>query len=531
MSSPDSAARRRARKLRPRPGARHRRRFRETELRRRRRRGALFLGGHLIFGTVFLVWLGSSLNLEYWYITIPFMMAEIVAFVATTVYATTIRHPRLHRPEGPRGPAVARGLDVWICTAGEPLSVLEPTLAAAVRIHASSKRVYVLDDRGSPEVARLAAQYGAAYVAREETADAKAGNLNHALRATRDTGNELILALDADQVPDPELMRRVSGYFRFPRVAFVQTAQRFVLPSGDPFGNSDALFYCVMQTSKDADNAAFSCGSGVVYRREALEAIGGFSAWNVVEDVHTSMRLHAAGWTSIYHPFALSTGTAPADIVSFARQRKQWAIDSLRILFWDNPLRYRGLTPAQRVHYFYTGASYIVAGVVLPFYFLVPGIALLTHMELTTATASTYALYRGAYLLFTLMTVATLQRPIHGLRYFRMWAGTFPVHFMAALAALRARSSKPAYRVTSKVQGSPSVAERLRRVAPQIAVLLVVAVAVPYGWLARALPVDALVVNTAWSGWVAWSVTGVIGAALQSREPIRTPSAPTRAAS
>ena len=33
----------------------------------------------------------------------------------------------------------------------------------------------------------------------------------------------------------------------------------------------------------------------MAYRRDALVRIGGFSEWSLVEDLHTSIRLHAAG--------------------------------------------------------------------------------------------------------------------------------------------------------------------------------------------------------------------------------------------
>ena len=51
---------------------------------------------------------------------------------------------------------------------------------------------------------------------------AKAGNLNNALVATE---GEFLLILDADQVPDPEILDRTLGYFNDRRVALVQTPQ------------------------------------------------------------------------------------------------------------------------------------------------------------------------------------------------------------------------------------------------------------------------------------------------------------------
>jgi cellulose synthase (UDP-forming) len=101
---------------------------------------------------------------------------------------------------------------------------------------------------------------------------AKAGNLNNALLQTQ---GELILILDADQVPQPTILDRTLGYFRDPRMAFVQTPQPFYnIPPGDPFGSAAPLFYGPIQQGKDGWNAAFFCGSNAVLRREALMQVG-----------------------------------------------------------------------------------------------------------------------------------------------------------------------------------------------------------------------------------------------------------------
>src|SRR5262249_46882125 len=101
---------------------------------------------------------------------------------------------------------------------------------------------------------------------------AKAGNLNNALFQT---DGEFLLILDADQIPAPSILDRTLGYFRDPKVAFVQTPQWFYnVPPGDPFGSQAPLFYGPIQQGKDGWNAAFFCGSNAVLRREALMQIG-----------------------------------------------------------------------------------------------------------------------------------------------------------------------------------------------------------------------------------------------------------------
>jgi cellulose synthase (UDP-forming) len=105
----------------------------------------------------------------------------------------------------------------------------------------------------------------------------------------------LILVLDADQVPAPEILNRLVGFFSQSQVGYVQSKQAFFLPDGDPFYNRDKVFYETIQLSNHQANAVISCGSGVVYRRQALQEIGG-RPWNLLEDFTTSYELPAGGW-------------------------------------------------------------------------------------------------------------------------------------------------------------------------------------------------------------------------------------------
>ena len=162
----------------------------------------------------------------------------------------------------------------------------------------------------------LGCHYRSRPLAGEPLKDSKSGNLNFGLSQSQ---GELILVLDADQVPAPDILTRLTGYFRLPRLAFVQTKQSFFLPEGDPFYNGDEVFYDAVQLSNDQANAVISCGSGVLYRRSALMEMGGFATWNLVEDVTTSYELLSRGWKGIYFPYALTRGLAPQTLAGVYR--------------------------------------------------------------------------------------------------------------------------------------------------------------------------------------------------------------------
>jgi hypothetical protein len=111
-------------------------------------------------------------------------------------------------------------------------------------------------------------------------------------------------------VPVPEIATRLAGFFELPLVAYVQSKQTFFLPEGDPFYNADQIFYETLQLSNDQANAVISCGSGVMYRRQALEELGGFVTWNIVEDCTTSYDLPSRGRRAafIILPFPAGAG-------------------------------------------------------------------------------------------------------------------------------------------------------------------------------------------------------------------------------
>ena len=325
---------------------------------------------------------------------------------------------------------------------------------------------------------------------------------------------ELILTLDADQVPNRKILQHVLGYFKIPTIAFVQTKQDFLVPKGDPFGNTDKVFYNVMQCGKDGDNAAFSCGSGVVYRRQALEEIGGFSAWNVVEDVHTSMLLHQRGWRSVYYPYPQSIGTSPVDIWGVYRQRGQWALDSLRLFFWDNPFFRRGLTFRQKMQYLNLGFVYLVSAWFMPIFFLVPMVSIFTYQPVMTASVPAYILHRLPYFIIMALAYAVLNYPTPYLNAYQMWTGLFPVFMKSTVKALLHKRSKPPYRVTSKKLIPEFPRPAFLAVLPQLTIIAGAIVTIIYGIFFSTAPLDFRMLNCAWATWSIWTLSSICVAAL-----------------
>ena len=235
----------------------------------------ILIAASVLLGVNYVVWRWLfSVNWSAWWIAVPLVVAETYSLIDSMLFGLTMW--RWRRRAAPPPPPEGRTVDVFVTTYNEPVELVLATAEAASCIRYPHE-TWILDDGERPELERAAAELGVRYMTRaaswtNKPRHAKAGNLNNALLHTH---GEFILVLDADQVPDPEILHRTLGYFEDERMALVQTPQYFVnVPDADPLGSQAPLFYGPIQQGKDGWNAAFFCGSNAVLRREALMQLG-----------------------------------------------------------------------------------------------------------------------------------------------------------------------------------------------------------------------------------------------------------------
>lgn len=309
-----------------------------------------YLGWRGLHSLNFVEPLGPVISLALW-------MAELYCFgsVILLVVQLGLRESKTRpRPETP--PGFAPSVDVMIPIFKEPLEILESTLIAAGAMHYPDVTIYVLDDGHREDVRELAQRHGAHYL-RGPRIHAKAGNLNQALENTR---GDLVVVFDTDHVPTRDFLEETVPFFHDADLGFVQTPHHFRNPDifqqafrlSGRLPNEQDMFNHGIQSRRDTWGGAFFVGSGAVFRRTALESVGGFKLLSITEDIHTSQHMHAAGWKSVYVNRDLAVGLAAENLASYLVQRRRWMLGCLQIFFRDNPLFCRGLSLRQRVGYF-----------------------------------------------------------------------------------------------------------------------------------------------------------------------------------
>lgn len=370
------------------------------------------------------------------------------------------------RPPAAAAPARRTGrswdVDLFIPVYNEPVAVVEPVVRAAVALRGARVRVALLDDGDSAEMRSLAHRHGAAYLTRPSHRGAKAGNLNDALART---DAPLVAVLDCDHVPGPRFLEATVGHFAAD-VGFVQTPQYYAnAPHNGTAAlawSQQALFFGSIASGKAAHGAMFCCGTNVVFRRSALVEAGGFPEASVTEDFELSVRMHAAGWRSVYVPEVLAQGLGPEDATSYVSQQLRWSRGCIAAI----PQVVRARLPWRTRLQYLLSASYFLYGWTLSVYLLMPLVRLLLGAQPLAATsASGFLLHFAPYFVLCIAGVASAGRGGYTFGAFALSAATF---WVGIVSTVRAVLRRPASFVVTPKHGYGGW--QLRAVAPALAV-------------------------------------------------------------
>ena len=333
-------------------------------------------------------------------------------------------------------------VDVFITVYGEERSKIRATAAAAMAIK-GKHRTWILDDGRSDDVQALAEELGCHYVRRLSSNGAKAGNINHALSITR---GEFFCVFDADFVPKPEFLIETVPFFVNSNVAFVQTPQTYgnlINMVSRGAGYMQAVFYKFIQPGRNHFNAAFCVGTNVIFRRAAINDIGGIYTDSKSEDVWTSLMLHERGWKTIYIPKTLAVGDAPETIEAYTKQQLRWATGGFEIMLTHNPLSpRRKLTTDQRIMYLVTATHYLT-GIAPALLLLVPPLEIffdLRPVNLSIDVTTWLTFYAGFYLMQILLAFYTLGS--FRWEVLMLAAVSFPIYAQALVNAFAGKEQK-----------------------------------------------------------------------------------------
>ncbi len=281
----------------------------------------------------------------------------------------------------PDKPKTSRQYTVDVFTtfcAGEPYDMIEQTLRAIKNI-TYPHETYLCDEADDEYLKALCQELNIHHITRTHKINAKAGNINNALRQS---AGELCVVLDPDHVPVPHFLDRVVSYFENEELGYVQVVQAYYNQEDSWVAKGAAQqtyqFYGPMMMCMNSYGTVQAIGANCTFRRSALESIGGHAA-GLAEDMHTAMQMHAQGWKSLYVPEVLTRGLVPATLSAYYKQQLKWSRGVFELLVTSYISLFNKFTWRQKLHYGLLPLFY-VSGFIFLINFSVPIISLFTGL-------------------------------------------------------------------------------------------------------------------------------------------------------
>ncbi len=160
----------------------------------------------------------------------------------------------------------------------------------------------------------------------------KAGALEAGLSTAR---GEFICILDADFVPQPELLKATVHFFTDPKIGMIQTRWGHLNRGYSLLTRVQAMFLdghlLLEQVARSRSGRFFNFnGTAGLWRKSCILQSGGWQHDTLTEDLDLSYRAQLEGWRFVFLADVVTPAELPVDMNGFKSQQHRWTKGSIQ---------------------------------------------------------------------------------------------------------------------------------------------------------------------------------------------------------
>ena len=216
-------------------------------------------------------------------------------------------------------------------------SVISNTVHNILNMDYENFDIIVIDDRSTDNTASVIKDLENKYdkvtalVRPTDTFPGKSAVLNDAFKIAK---GEAILVFDADATVEPDFLSKLIPYLEPKDVGAVQ-ARKVIRNKNVNLltrcQNNEYTMDTHFQAGRDSIKGAVELrGNGELIKRQAIEDIGGWNNYTLVDDLDMSTRLHVKGWDIRFCPDAVVYEEGIIYLRPLYRQRRRWLEGTIR---------------------------------------------------------------------------------------------------------------------------------------------------------------------------------------------------------
>ncbi len=216
-------------------------------------------------------------------------------------------------------------------------------------------QIQVLDDSTdeTTEICRVGVErmrargFDAELIHRTDRTGFKAGALEN---ATAYAKGDYLFILDADFVPNPDVLQRTIHYFSDDKIGLIQTRWGHLNRTFNVLTRVQAMFLDghleLEQTARNRSGRFFTFnGTAGIWRKSCITDAGGWEHDTLTEDMDLSYRAQLKGWRFIFLNDVETPAELPVDMDGFKSQQHRWTKGSIQVCKKVLPAIWRAKVP------------------------------------------------------------------------------------------------------------------------------------------------------------------------------------------
>jgi cellulose synthase/poly-beta-1,6-N-acetylglucosamine synthase-like glycosyltransferase len=189
--------------------------------------------------------------------------------------------------------------------------------------------------------------FDAQHIHRTDRTGFKAGALEN---GTRFAKGDFLFILDADFVPNPDVLLKTIHYFSDPNIGMIQTRWGHLNRTFNVLTRIQAMFLDghleLEQTARNRSGRFFTFnGTGGIWRKSCIADAGGWEHDTLTEDMDLSYRAQLKGWRFIFLNDVETPAELPVDMDGFKSQQHRWTKGSIQVCKKVLPAIWRSKVP------------------------------------------------------------------------------------------------------------------------------------------------------------------------------------------
>jgi len=174
--------------------------------------------------------------------------------------------------------------------------------------------------------------FDAELIHREDRTGYKAGALENGLETAK---GDYVFILDADFVPNADVLRETIHYFTDEKIGLIQTRWGHLNRNYNLLTRVQAMFLDghleLEQTARNRSGRFFTFnGTGGIWRKECISDAGGWEHDTLTEDMDLSYRAQLKDWRFIFLNEVETPAELPVDMDGFKSQQHRWTKGSIQ---------------------------------------------------------------------------------------------------------------------------------------------------------------------------------------------------------